>query len=150
MMYVNQIIMLHTFNLHNYCVLSHVWLFCEPVDCSLPGSFVHGILQIRILEFVGMPFSRGSSWPRDWTQVSHTAGRFFTIWATRLSLGIRWYNGICQLYLNKPGRKKLRYQVIMCASRSCLCPLLSVLFWVFYVLSLIFNLPFMIWDYNCI
>ena len=46
-----------------------------------------GILQVRILEWIAMPSSRGSSQPRDWTQVSHTAGRFFTIWATREALG---------------------------------------------------------------
>ena len=44
---------------------------------------VNGILQARILEWVAIPFSRGSSQPRDWTQVSHIAGRFFTSWATR-------------------------------------------------------------------
>ena len=44
---------------------------------------VHGILQARILEWAAIPFSRGSSWPRDQTRVSCTAGRFFTIWATR-------------------------------------------------------------------
>ena len=55
---------------------------CNPMDCGLPGSSVHGILQARILEWVAIPFSKGSSWPRDWTQVSHIAGRFFTIWAT--------------------------------------------------------------------
>ena len=43
----------------------------------------HGILQARILEWVAIPFSRESSWPRNWTQVSHIAGRFFTIWPTR-------------------------------------------------------------------
>ena len=43
----------------------------------------HGILQARILEWVTFLFSRGSSQPRDWTQVSHIAGRFFTTWATR-------------------------------------------------------------------
>ena len=53
------------------------------MDCSPPGSSVHGIFQVRILEWVAYPFSRGSSWPRDRTQVSHIAGRFFTIWATR-------------------------------------------------------------------
>ena len=57
--------------------------FCDPMDCSPPDSSVHGILQARILECVAMPFSRGSSWPRDQTQVSCIAGRFFTIWATR-------------------------------------------------------------------
>ena len=51
---------------------------CDPMDCSLPGSFVHGISQARILEWVAMPFSRGSSPPRDQTQVSHISGRFFT------------------------------------------------------------------------
>ena len=56
---------------------------CDPMDCSPPASFVHGILQARILEQVIIPFSRESSWPRDWTQVSCLAGRFFTIWATR-------------------------------------------------------------------
>ena len=52
----------------------------------LPGFSVHGILQTRILEWVAVPFSRGSSQPRDWTQVSRIAGRFFTIWATREAL----------------------------------------------------------------
>ena len=51
---------------------------CDPMDCSPPGSSVHGILQARILEWVAISFSRGSSQPRDRTQVSHTAGRFFT------------------------------------------------------------------------
>ena len=46
------------------------------MDCSPPGSSVHRILQARILEWVALSFSRGSSQPRDWTQVSCTAGRF--------------------------------------------------------------------------
>ena len=53
------------------------------MDCSPPDPSVHGILQARILEYIAIPFSRGSSQPRDWTQVSPIAGRFFTIWATR-------------------------------------------------------------------
>ena len=56
---------------------------CDPMDCSPPGSSVHGILQARILEWVAISFSRRSSQPRDWTQVSCTARRFFTIWITR-------------------------------------------------------------------
>ena len=52
---------------------------CDPVDCSLPGSSLHGILQARVLEWVAMPFSRGSSQP--W--VSCIAGRHFNLWATR-------------------------------------------------------------------
>ena len=51
----------------------------DPVDRSPPGSSVHGLLQARILEWVAIPFSRGSSRLRDRTQVSCTAGRFFTI-----------------------------------------------------------------------
>jgi len=56
---------------------------CDPVDCSLPGSSIHGILQARILEWVAISFSRGSSWPRKWTWVSHIVARCFTLWATR-------------------------------------------------------------------
>ena len=56
---------------------------CGPMDCSPPGSSVHGILQARILEWVAIPFSRASSQPRDPTWVTCIAGRFFTIWATR-------------------------------------------------------------------
>ena len=56
---------------------------CNPTDCSPPGSFVHGILQARILEWVAISFSRGSSPPRNWTLVSCIAGRFFTHEATR-------------------------------------------------------------------
>ena len=54
----------------------------DPMDCSPPCFSVHGILQARILEWVAVPFSRGSSWPRDLTQVFSIAGRFLTIWAT--------------------------------------------------------------------
>ena len=53
------------------------------MDCSLPGSSVHGILQARILEGVSIPFSRVSSWLRDWTWVPCIADRLFTTWAIR-------------------------------------------------------------------
>ena len=56
---------------------------CEPMDCSLPGSSVHGIFQAVVLDWVAIPFSRGSSQPRDRTQVSHIVDRRFTVWATR-------------------------------------------------------------------
>ena len=56
---------------------------CDPIDCSPPGSSVHGILQARILEWVASPFSRGSFRPRYQNQVSHIADRVFAIWATR-------------------------------------------------------------------
>ena len=54
---------------------------CNPMGCSWPGSSVHGISQARILKWVAIPF-RGSSWPRDQTQVSDIADRVFTVWAT--------------------------------------------------------------------
>ena len=57
--------------------------FCNPMDCSLSGSSLHGIFQARMLEWVAIPFSRGSSQPKDRTRVSHIAGRFFAIWATK-------------------------------------------------------------------
>ena len=56
---------------------------CDPMDCSPPGSSVHGLLQARILEWVAIPFSRGSSWLKDRAWVSCIASRFFTVWATR-------------------------------------------------------------------
>ena len=59
------------------------------MDYSLPGSTIHGILQARILEWVAISFSRRSSRPRDWTQVSRIVGRRFTIWATRESALVR-------------------------------------------------------------
>ena len=66
------------------------WTSCESESCSVVSdsvtpmdSTVHGILQARILEWVAFPFSRGSSQPRDRTQVSCIAGGFFTSWATR-------------------------------------------------------------------
>ena len=55
---------------------------CDPMDCSLPGSSLHGILQARVLEWVATSFSRGSSQPRDRTQISHIPGRCFNLWAT--------------------------------------------------------------------
>ena len=62
------------------CEVSQLLLtLCDLMDCSLPGFSIHGIFQARILEWVAMSFSRGSSCPRDRTWVSHTAGRLFTI-----------------------------------------------------------------------
>ena len=55
----------------------------NPMDYSLPGSSVHGILQARMLVWVSIPFSKSSSWPRDQTQISCIIGRFFTNWAEK-------------------------------------------------------------------
>ena len=56
---------------------------CDPMDCSLPGSSVHGVFQARVLEWGAIFFSKGSSQPRDQTQVSSIVDRWFTVWATR-------------------------------------------------------------------
>ena len=92
---------------HSLCLT-----LCDPMDCSPPGSSVHEILQAIILEQATIPFFRGSSWPRDWTQLSPIAGRFFTLWATQektFMLGkiegqgrrgrqrMRWLDGIINL-----------------------------------------------------
>ena len=53
------------------------------MDYSLPGSSIYGIPQVRILEWAVIPFSTGFSWPKDQTQASHIASRFFTVWTTR-------------------------------------------------------------------
>ena len=69
------------------CVIALVAQLCltlwNPMDCSLQGSSVYGILQARILEWIAIPFSRGSFWPRDQTQACCIVGRFFTVWASR-------------------------------------------------------------------
>ena len=80
-----------------YCyfyILSSKWsevaqsypILCDPMDCSLPGSSIYGIFQARILEWVAISFSRGNSWPRDWTQVSRIVGRCFIIWTILASI----------------------------------------------------------------
>ena len=80
---------------HTCVSLLHRWLeerrkwscsvvsVCDPMGRSLPGSSVRGIFQARILEWVAISFSRGSSQPRDQTRVSCAAGRLFAVWATR-------------------------------------------------------------------
>ena len=66
-----------------YLVARSCLTLCDPMDCSLPASSVHGILQARTLEWVAMPSFRGPSQPRDWTQASHIESGFFPVWATR-------------------------------------------------------------------
>ena len=58
-------------------------ILCDPMNCSPPGFSVHGILKARILEWIAIPFSRGSAQLSDWTRVSLIAGRVFTVWVTR-------------------------------------------------------------------
>ena len=78
---------IHSYSRFSLCyvlkLLSPVWLFATLWTVAQQAPLSMGILQERILEWVAMSASRGSSQPKDWTQVSHTTGRFFTIWATR-------------------------------------------------------------------
>ena len=71
----------------------------NPMDYRLPGSSVHGILQARTLEWAGVPFSRGSSQPRDRIPVSHIAGRFFTVRATSEVLNAKERSNYCTIAL---------------------------------------------------
>ena len=73
------------------CLVDNLYLtFCNPVDCSPPGSSVYGICQARIPERVAISFSRGSSQPRDRTGISCIAGRFFTRWAIGEVHPVEW------------------------------------------------------------
>ena len=62
---------------------------CDPMDCSPPGSSVHEISQTRILEWVPISFSRGSSWPRDQTRISGMDRRILDHWTTREALCVK-------------------------------------------------------------
>ena len=93
---------------------------CHPIDGSPPGSSVHGILQSRILDWVAISFSRGTSQPRDWTLVSCLTGRFFTIWATGKC-------NFCQVrvlsfYVGKTVTFSLALALCVCV---CVCGLVS-------------------------
>ena len=74
---------------------------CSPMDCTPPGSSVHGILQARILEWIAISFCRRLSGPRDQTQVSCTAGRCFSIWTTReAQLPIQSFSAILTSFMH--------------------------------------------------
>ena len=76
-----------TSSITSVCLVTQSCLtVCDPMDCSPPGSSVQGVLQARILEWVVMPSSKGSSQPGNQTQIFHIAGGFFTVWATREAL----------------------------------------------------------------
>ena len=82
------------------------------MDYSPPGCSVHGILQARILEWVAILFSWGSSQPRDWTQVSRIAGGFFTVWAARNYR--RKYCQVIPLFIPAPAAKSLQSCPTLC------------------------------------
>ena len=79
---------------------------CDPMDCSPSDSSVHGIIQARILEWAANWFSRGSSWPRDQTQVFYFAGSFLTNWATRESQVAYWVVLLTRSFLKKFPRER--------------------------------------------
>ena len=87
---------------------------CGPVDCSLPGSFVHGILQTRILKWVAMPCSRGSSRPKDWTPVSYISsiGRRILYHYHHLGSPRRFLKYILNLWFASLKRKFERIQFL--------------------------------------
>ena len=88
------------------------------MDCSLPGSSVHRILQTRIVEWIATPFSRGSSCPRDQTQVSCIVGIFFIIWATRgvRLFAVRFWAGVTwwKLYLTISLKLHIANKIVFC------------------------------------
>ena len=85
---------LSNFCLYHACVHAKSLQLCQilrdRMDCSLPGSSVHGILQARILEWVAIPFSRGSSWSRDQTCATCIGGQIIYHWATREARAYPW------------------------------------------------------------
>ena len=119
-------------------------ILCDTVDCSLPGTSVHGILQARRLEGVAIPFSSGSSWPRDWTQFSHIAGRFFPIWATREAW---WtYEGISNREVGTESRIfDSKIQILMNGAKDLLLGLQYLYNFPFSFLSVI-QMPFDWWN----
>ena len=121
-------------------------ILCDPMDCSLPGSS-HRIFQAKVLEWVAISFSRGSSPPRDRTQVSCTAGRWFTVWAT---MG-EWLNQLCihikEYYLTiKKGTTDIQNNLnespeIMLSEKTSLKILYTV--WLHYITSWIDKIQLM-------
>ena len=92
------------------CVCVSRWVIltlCDPVDYSPPGFPVHEIPQARVLEWVAISFSRGSSQPRDRTQVSCIAGGFFTIWAAREAM---WMPPACRDLQPRGGNRRVNRQ----------------------------------------
>ena len=111
---------------------------CNPMDCT-----VHGILQARILEWVAFPFSRESSQPRDWTQVSHISGRFFTSWDTRKT-GVGCNFLLQEIFLTQRSNLHLLYWQVLFSWASGEAPHRSCiyLFWFWHVHSRMNFVPY--------
>ena len=87
------------------CLVTKLCLtLCKPMDCCLPGSSVHGISQARILEWLAISFSRGSSWPRNWTCVSLTGRQILYHQGsiTRMQKTTQMHQGACWKMIRKP------------------------------------------------
>ena len=106
---------------------------CDPTDCSLPGSSVHGILQARILEWDTISFSRGSSWPRNPTWVSCIAGRVLINWDSILP-----YFSHLLLKTFYPVFLRLSFLVFFSPFAHCYLPKI-------YIFSLVFDFT---WTFN--
>ena len=106
----SQRVCMHAKSLQSFLTL------CNSMNCSLPGSSVHRILQARIMKWVANPFSQGASWPKDWTHVSCIAERFFTVWATR------------------EATRKATYETVVCLISVPIGSVLEVLFGFFFFL----------------
>ena len=104
-------------------------------DCGPPGSSVHGILQARILEWVAMPSSRGSSWPRDWTHIFCTADRICTVWVTRV-VPVNESSGLNRRLMGERYSKIQRFEKY----KSPFIPL----FVLFHLKGRLFNTPFLL------
>ena len=108
---------------------------CDPMDSSLLGSAIHGIFQARILEWAAISFSRGSSQPRDRTQVSSIAHRGFTVWATRKANISIWdhYNDVSNNLLFQKKLTDTEF-LLFCEIYNLPFPSMSKIYW--YVQSL--------------
>ena len=117
------------------CACSVSPTLCDPMGYSPPGSSVLENLQARILEWVAIPFSRGSSQSRDGTWVSCIAGRFFTVWATREAHS--FYNG------KQPEISELEYEgnskthLFWCSDWHLFWFVGAILFWLLNILNYI-------------
>ena len=102
---------------------------CNPTDCSLPGFSVLEVLQAKILEWIAIPFSRGTSQPRGQTLLSYITGIFFTIWATGKSYLFSRWPRILMAHLNKIGLIQLQ--------KWNNYPVIYLLFWLWNVSTFI-------------
>ena len=122
---------IYSTNMHCYCcqLLSRVWLFCDPMDCSPPGSSVNGISQARIVECIAISFSRGSSWLRDRIHVSCIGWWILYNWANRYSLFAKWgiwkkiQHSSCEVELKCSWILKIRWASLVFHSSHLSCSL---------------------------